>query len=522
MIAAARASALGRIAAAAVAVLFVVIAVATVGAAGLTQSAGVCRPDPAVPAGLPDGAQQFASLYPAAASRYRLGARGPAILASIHQTESGFGTNIGPSTAGAIGQMQFLPSSWRIYGVDADGDGVRDPYDAADAIFAAARLLRAAGAPTDWHGAIFAYNHSESYVQQILTGAQQLGAIGDLTTPSPADCGVGAPASGSAELDRAVRIYEPARDQLVPARFVAPGHGPIKIDARIWPDVQWVLVTYGLVLTAGKETGHRSHGDGSAIDAVPASGSASITEWQNTAGRLATDLGWTPDCAAAGVRPACDLVPAIEFVGYNGYPGHGDPAHTSGAHIHVSWVSSTHGTPYLTTPQWLLAFPVSSVTADASSDPMALVVGDSLTVGDAPYLRRRLGAQVAIDAQAGRPSWDGLEVLHQRLASVETIVVFDLGTNDDPSDPGQLADDLAAARRLTGSRCLVVSTVNRPGDSALNRVIARFASTTPRVELVDWHRVAHERDALGADGIHSTPEGYRIRADAEIDGMLRC
>ena len=70
--------------------------------------------------------------------------------------------------------MQFLPSTWRRYGVDASSSGVRDPYNAADAIFAAARYLAAAGAGHDLPGAIYAYNHSWRYVRSVLLRAQVL------------------------------------------------------------------------------------------------------------------------------------------------------------------------------------------------------------------------------------------------------------------------------------------------------------------------------------------------------------
>jgi hypothetical protein len=520
-------SRLGRAAGGAGALAFVVIAMATMGAAGLSSSGASCEPAPVAAgevSGLSPQAHQFASLYTGAAERYALGARGPAILASIHQTESGFGTNMGPSTAGAVGQMQFMPATWSRYGVDADGDGAKDPFDAADAIYGAANYLHASGAPGDWYGAIFAYNHADWYVREILDGAETFGDVGVAAEGNTVTC-EGSVAGGPAELDKAIRIYEPARDQLVPSKYVAAGYAPIKIDARIWPDVRWALETYDLVLTAGKETGHASHGDGSAIDAVPAQNVGSLTEWRDTAERFARDLGWTSECAASGARPVCDLVPAIEFIGYNGYDSnHGDPAHSSTAHIHVSWVSQTHGTPYLTTPEWVLVFPVAQAgwTTSPTSGPEALVVGDSLTVGSAAYLRDRLGPQVEIDADPGRPSSVGLGVLRDRLGPSHTIVSFDLGTNADPSRPGALAGDLRKARDLAGARCLVVTTINGPGDGALNDVIERFARSASNVQLVDWHSIAHREDLLGGDGIHSTPDGYRLRADAEIAAMVAC
>jgi membrane-bound lytic murein transglycosylase B len=117
-------------------------------------------------------------IYNRAATTYGLGPQGPAILASINGIESAFGSNMGPSSAGAVGWMQFMPSTWDMYGVDANGDGVRDPYNPEDAIFAAARYLQAAGMPVDTYGAIFSYNHADWYVAEVLANASCYGALG--------------------------------------------------------------------------------------------------------------------------------------------------------------------------------------------------------------------------------------------------------------------------------------------------------------------------------------------------------
>ena len=90
------------------------------------------------------------------------------VLAAINKVESDFGRNMGPSSAGAIGWMQFMPSTWLRWGVDANGDGIADPWNATDAIFSAARYLGAAGASTDLYRAIFAYNHADWYVNEVL------------------------------------------------------------------------------------------------------------------------------------------------------------------------------------------------------------------------------------------------------------------------------------------------------------------------------------------------------------------
>jgi hypothetical protein len=99
------------------------------------------------------------------------------ILAAINEIETDYGRNLNVSSAGAVGWMQFLPSTWRLYGVDANGDNVKDPYNPVDAIFAAARYLRAAGADIDIRRAVFAYNHADWYVDSVLLRAQLIGGL---------------------------------------------------------------------------------------------------------------------------------------------------------------------------------------------------------------------------------------------------------------------------------------------------------------------------------------------------------
>lgn len=99
------------------------------------------------------------------------------VLASINKIETAFGTNMGPSTAGAVGWMQFLPSSWEMYGLDANGDGRKDPYNPVDAICAAAHYLKVAGGSSDLYHAIFAYNHADWYVQEVLLYARAYGKL---------------------------------------------------------------------------------------------------------------------------------------------------------------------------------------------------------------------------------------------------------------------------------------------------------------------------------------------------------
>src|SRR5436190_17526510 len=130
------------------------------------------------------------------------------VLAAINKVESNFGQNMGPSSAGAVGWMQFMPSTWLRWGVDADGNGVADPWNAADAIFAAARYLAASGGQTDVARAVFSYNHADWYVNEVLQLANVYGQGGTTET---------------ADLQRLQQALETARTKVVATnhRFVA-------------------------------------------------------------------------------------------------------------------------------------------------------------------------------------------------------------------------------------------------------------------------------------------------------------
>jgi len=90
------------------------------------------------------------------------------VLAAVNFVESAFGRLRNESTAGARGPMQFMPATWRAYGLGGD---IRDPHDA---ILGAANYLHASGAPRDDRGALFHYNHSPQYVSAILHFARRI------------------------------------------------------------------------------------------------------------------------------------------------------------------------------------------------------------------------------------------------------------------------------------------------------------------------------------------------------------
>jgi hypothetical protein len=167
----ARLLAAAAVAAVAVAAFALMVVAALMGVGGISLGAaragsGVsARAEAEIPA-------LYLTLYREAARRYGLDW---AILAGIGKVECDHGRDPDPSctkegavnAAGAGGPAQFLASTWSSYGVDGDGDGRADRWDPADAIFAMANYLRAAGAPGDYGRALLAYNHAAWYVAEV-------------------------------------------------------------------------------------------------------------------------------------------------------------------------------------------------------------------------------------------------------------------------------------------------------------------------------------------------------------------
>lgn len=99
---------------------------------------------------------KFIPIYQEAAAKYRLGEDGPSMLAGLHYSETNFSTNI--ATSGPyVGPMAHGTAFWGTFGVDGDGDGEKDIMNDADAIFAAAALLKEYGAPGNWRDAMASY-----------------------------------------------------------------------------------------------------------------------------------------------------------------------------------------------------------------------------------------------------------------------------------------------------------------------------------------------------------------------------
>ena len=149
---------------------------------GTPRLNSLSTPPQPIPAGIK-------TLYLAAADRYHL----PwTLLAGIGMEETAHGRATATSSAGARGLMQFMPATWALYGVDGDGDGRADITNDADSAMSAANYLTASGVtagPDGVRRAIFAYNHADWYVNDVLYYAA---AYGGGTVPGdPSDCGPG-------------------------------------------------------------------------------------------------------------------------------------------------------------------------------------------------------------------------------------------------------------------------------------------------------------------------------------------
>lgn len=150
------------------------------------------------------------------------------VLAGVGKVECDHGRDPDPAcwhegstnAAGAGGPMQFLASTWQSYGLDGDNDGTADRWDPADAIVSAANYLKANGAPDNIPAALYAYNHSPTYVQQVLAWAQVYASTNTAAPGTDAS----APATGASAAAQTALAY--ALAQLgTPYRWGGDGPG---------------------------------------------------------------------------------------------------------------------------------------------------------------------------------------------------------------------------------------------------------------------------------------------------------
>lgn len=159
----------------------------------------------------------------------------------------------------------------------------------------------------------------------------------------------------------------------------------------------------------------------------------------------------------------------------------------------------------------------------------ALIIGDSLSEGTKPYLPGALRDwKVEQSVATSRHAPEGVAILRRR-GSLPGVVIFALGTNDDPHGVGAFRNSLEAALAIAGgTRCVVVPNIVRPpvggaSYAGYNRAIAALDHHNRNFREVDWARlVSRHRGWLAADGSHVTAEGYRARAGAIANQVKRC
>ncbi|HLB22244.1 MAG TPA: lytic transglycosylase domain-containing protein [Solirubrobacteraceae bacterium] len=193
----------------------------------------------------------YLRLYLQAAQRYGLDW---AIVAGVGRVECDHGRDVDLScsregavnSAGAGGPMQFIASTWARYAVDGDGDGVSNRWDAADAIYTAARYLAASGAPRDYRRAIFAYNHASWYVADVESWAARYRGS-TLSAPTDAELPAGEQAGAAGGADARLQA-----ETTTPVRFVAgeratlsPGDGHVALVPAGAPSVVQAMIVAG-------------------------------------------------------------------------------------------------------------------------------------------------------------------------------------------------------------------------------------------------------------------------------------
>lgn len=168
-------------------------------------------------------------------------------------------------------------------------------------------------------------------------------------------------------------------------------------------------------------------------------------------------------------------------------------------------------------------------SAGAAAQTRILDLGDSLSVGAAPYLRARLrGYDVTQLHDVGLHAYEASTIVEARRASLPRVLVVSAGTNDDPRGVPTFRDAVTRVLATAGSgRCVVWPSIVRPpavgaGYDGFNRVLRRAAARHRNLVLVDWVGMVREHPSwLSADGVHVSVAGYRARAAAIAAAVKR-
>ncbi len=176
------------------------------------------------------------------------------------------------------------------------------------------------------------------------------------------------------------------------------------------------------------------------------------------------------------------------------------------------------------------AVALATLAPTARAAPGVLVVGDSLQELSSPYLPKYLpSVPLTIDAVGGYNSFQIYDLFEQSYDPAQhRVIVFDAGTNDNPSYPEILAGNLAKVAATVGDRCMVVPTIHglHPGgvdDRGKNQVVREFAASRPGTQTPDWQgAVFRHPELMQADNLHPTEAGAELRAKLIARGVMGC
>jgi hypothetical protein len=165
-----------------------------------------------------------------------------------------------------------------------------------------------------------------------------------------------------------------------------------------------------------------------------------------------------------------------------------------------------------------------------AGDGGILVVGDSLEVLTSPYLKNYLPAdKLTINAVGGYSSIQIFGLFQESYDPSQSVIVFDAGTNDNPSYPEILAGELQKVASIIGEdRCMVVPSihglsVDGVNSAGKNRVVHQFAASRPGTQTPDWaSAVASHPELMQADNLHPIAEGADYRAQLISQGVKGC
>ena len=170
----------------------------------------------------------------------------------------------------------------------------------------------------------------------------------------------------------------------------------------------------------------------------------------------------------------------------------------------------------------LTTFGPAAAAAGPNLDRSVLDLGDSLSIGTAPYLRAKLRSyQITVIRDEGLHAYDAAEIVAGRRSSLPAALVVSAGTNDDPRIVSTFWRAVSSVVRTVGpTRCVVWPTIVRPpavGKSydGLNNALEGIAARHRNLVLVDWVGMVRRHPRwLSGDGVHVSVAGYRARAAA--------